>query len=84
MDPTRRIDVCTKAEIYKRPRQLAAEALTIVLQSTDYEELVHLCDRVYAAPTVGQVSVNVSGAALSAEALIAASMTPGRRPGRAA
>jgi ribose transport system ATP-binding protein len=73
MDPTRGIDVRTKAEIYKLLRQLAAEGLTIVLQSTDYEELVHLCDRVYVFYR-GQVKRELSGAALSAEALIAASM----------
>ncbi len=73
MDPTRGIDVRTKAEIYKLLRELAAEGLTIVMQSTDYEELVHLCDRVYVFYR-GQVRRELSGATLGAEALIAASM----------
>ena len=45
-DPTRGIDVGTKAEIYALLRRLAAEGAAIVLHSTDYDELIGLCDRV--------------------------------------
>jgi len=45
-DPTRGIDVGTKAEIYVLLRQLAAEGAAIVLYTTDYDELIGLCDRV--------------------------------------
>ena len=47
MDPTRGIDLPTKAQIYRLLRELADEGMAVVLQSTDYEELIHLCDRVY-------------------------------------
>jgi ribose transport system ATP-binding protein len=45
-DPTRGIDVGTKAEIYALLRRLAAEGAAIVLHTTDYDELIGLCDRV--------------------------------------
>jgi ribose transport system ATP-binding protein len=45
-DPTRGIDVGTKAEIYLLLRCLADEGTAIILHSTDYDELVGLCDRV--------------------------------------
>lgn len=73
MDPTRGIDLPTKAQIYKLLTELAAEGMAIVLQSTDYEELIHLCDRVYVFYR-GKVAKELQGDHLSADALIAASM----------
>ena len=46
MDPTRGIDVGTKQEIYSLLRGLADQGTAILLYSTDYNELVGLCDRV--------------------------------------
>ena len=46
LDPTRGIDVKTKAQIYRLMRRLSADGMAVVLLSTDYDELVHLCDRV--------------------------------------
>jgi ribose transport system ATP-binding protein len=45
-DPTRGIDVGTKQEIYALLRQLADAGAAVVLYSTDYDELIGLCDRV--------------------------------------
>ncbi|MBA3326310.1 MAG: sugar ABC transporter ATP-binding protein [Rhodobacteraceae bacterium] len=45
-DPTRGIDVGTKQEIYRLLRGLADAGATILLYSTDYEELIGCCDRV--------------------------------------
>lgn len=45
-DTTRGIDVGTKAEIYVLLRKLASEGTAIVMHTTDYDELVGLCDRV--------------------------------------
>ncbi len=45
-DPTRGIDVGTKAEIYQLLRKLAASGAAILFYSTDYDELVGCCDRV--------------------------------------
>ncbi len=46
MDPTRGIDVGTKQEIYRLFRDLAASGVAILLYSTDYDELIGLCDQV--------------------------------------
>jgi ribose transport system ATP-binding protein len=45
-DPTRGIDVGTKQEIYRLLRNLADAGASIVLYSTDYDELIGCCDRV--------------------------------------
>jgi ribose transport system ATP-binding protein len=73
MDPTRGIDLPTKAQIYRLLTDLAAEGMAVILQSTDYEELIHLCDRVYVFYR-GRVAKELSGDQLSADALVAASM----------
>jgi ribose transport system ATP-binding protein len=73
MDPTRGIDLPTKAQIYRLLTDLAAEGMAVILQSTDYEELIHLCDRVYVFYR-GRVAKELKGKLLSADALVAASM----------
>jgi ribose transport system ATP-binding protein len=73
MDPTRGIDLPTKAQIYRLLTDLAAEGMAVMLQSTDYEELIHLCDRVYVFYR-GRVAKELKGDHLSADALVAASM----------
>ncbi|MCB1495104.1 MAG: sugar ABC transporter ATP-binding protein [Bauldia sp.] len=45
-DPTRGIDVGTKEEIYRLLRELADAGTSIILYSTDYDELIGCCDRV--------------------------------------
>ncbi|MGD9538109.1 MAG: sugar ABC transporter ATP-binding protein [Alphaproteobacteria bacterium] len=46
MDPTRGIDVGTKQEIYRLLRRLADSGVSIVFYTTDYDELIGMCDRV--------------------------------------
>jgi ribose transport system ATP-binding protein len=46
MDPTRGIDVGTKEEMYSLLRRLADQGTAIIFHSTDYDELVGMCDRV--------------------------------------
>lgn len=45
-DPTRGIDVGTKQEVYRLIRELARTGMAILFYSTDYEELIGMCDRV--------------------------------------
>ena len=45
-EPTRGIDVGAKAEIYRLLRGLAAAGVSIVMISSDMEEILHLSDRV--------------------------------------
>jgi ribose transport system ATP-binding protein len=71
MDPTRGIDVRTKAQIYAVLRRLSAEGMAIVLQSTDHEEMVHLCDRVYVFYR-GSINATLAGDELTSERLVAA------------
>ena len=73
MDPTRGIDLPTKAQIYRLLRELAREGLAVMLQSTDYEELIHLCDRVYVFYN-GRAVKQLTRDELTPNALIAASM----------
>jgi ribose transport system ATP-binding protein len=73
MDPTRGIDLPTKTQIYRLLGELAAEGMAVVLQSTDYEEFIHLCDRVYVFYR-GRIARELGGEALTADSLISASM----------
>ncbi|OBZ95788.1 sugar ABC transporter ATP-binding protein [Pararhizobium polonicum] len=73
LDPTRGIDVKTKAQIYQLLSDLADAGMAVVLQSTDYEELVHLCNRV-AVFYHGRIARELSGATLTPENLISAAM----------
>ena len=45
-EPTRGIDVGAKAEIYRTMTELAAQGITILMVSSDMEEVIGLCDRV--------------------------------------
>jgi ribose transport system ATP-binding protein len=45
-EPTRGIDVGAKAEIYRLLRELARDGVSIVMISSDMEEILHLSDRV--------------------------------------
>jgi len=73
LDPTRGIDVKTRAQIYRLLDDLARAGVAIIFQSTDYEELVHLCDRV-AVFYQGRIARELAGATLTPENLIAAAM----------
>jgi len=72
-DPTRGIDVGTKQEIYRLLRELADEGAAVLFYTTDYDELIGLCDRVlifYA----GRVVRELEGGAITEEAIISASL----------
>ncbi|MBV6458739.1 MAG: Fructose import ATP-binding protein FruK [Fimbriimonadaceae bacterium] len=45
-EPTRGIDVGSKAEIRRLVRELAAKGMAIIFTSSETEEVVHTCDRV--------------------------------------
>jgi ribose transport system ATP-binding protein len=73
LDPTRGIDVRAKSQIYTLLRELAAEGMAILVQSSDQEELVHLCDCVHVFYK-GKVNAVLQDDLLTSEALVAASM----------
>jgi ribose transport system ATP-binding protein len=72
-DPTRGIDVGTKQEIYTLLRKLADNGAAIILYSTDYDELVGMCDRVLVFYD-GAVRRELSGAEITERALIGSAL----------
>jgi ribose transport system ATP-binding protein len=73
-DPTKGVDVGTKAEFYALLTRLSSEeGKTIVLYSSDDEELIGLCDRVLVMHD-GILRTELSGDTLTKENLIAASL----------
>lgn len=75
-DPTRGIDVKTKTQIYQLLRRLADDGVAVLLLSTDYEELIHLCDEVHIF-YAGRVVNRLSGEDLTAENIISSSLNIG-------
>ncbi|MFM0140088.1 sugar ABC transporter ATP-binding protein [Caballeronia grimmiae] len=53
-EPTRGVDIRTKREIYALIRKLAAQGTAVVWWSTEYVELVELCDSVLAFDLSGR------------------------------
>jgi ribose transport system ATP-binding protein len=72
-DPTRGIDVGTKQEIYALLRKLADHGAAVVLYSTDYDELIGLCDKVLVLYD-GAVKRTLTGAEITERALIASAL----------
>jgi ribose transport system ATP-binding protein len=73
-DPTKGVDVGTKAEFYALLTRLSSEeGKTILLYSSDDEELIGLCNRVLVMYD-GMIRTELSGNTLSKENLIAASL----------
>lgn len=72
-DPTKGVDVGTKAEFYTLLTRLCSEGKTILFYSSTDEELVGMCDRVLVLYD-GTIRTELSGASLTKENLIAASL----------
>jgi ribose transport system ATP-binding protein len=72
-DPTKGVDVGTKAEFYALLTQLCEDGKTILFYSSDDEELVGLCDRVLVVHD-GMIRTELTGKTLTKENLIAASL----------
>lgn len=72
-DPTKGVDVGTKAEFYALLTNLCSEGRTILFYSSDDEELIGLCDRVLVLHD-GKIHTELSGAGLTKENLVAASL----------
>src|SRR6202045_1749823 len=81
-DPTRGIDVGTKQELYQLMRELAQTGLGILFYSTDYEELIGMCDRVVVCYG-GKLIRELSGPELNEHNLITASLNLGESAGAA-
>jgi ribose transport system ATP-binding protein len=73
-DPTRGVDVGTKAEIFATMRRLAAEGYAVLFYSTDLAELVNVTDRTLVL-SYGRVAAVLSGADLTEDRILHATMT---------
>jgi ribose transport system ATP-binding protein len=78
-EPTRGIDVGSKAEIYQLLREIAAEGRGVVVISSDLPEVLTIADRI-AVVREGTIALEVERGAATEDALLAAA-TPGRRVG---
>ena len=45
-EPTRGVDVAAKAEIHRHLRDIAAQGITMLVSSSEYDELYQICDRI--------------------------------------
>jgi len=72
-DPTKGVDVHTKAELYRLLAELRGQGVGVILHSSDDEELLGLCDRVLVMRE-GQVVAELAGEPLTKERLLSASM----------
>ncbi len=72
-DPTKGVDVGTKAEFYALLTKLCDEGKTILFYSSDDEELIGLCDRVLVLHD-GHIKTELRGNSLTKENLISASL----------
>jgi ribose transport system ATP-binding protein len=83
MDPTRGIDVGTKQEFYRLMRRLADEGAAILFYSTDYDELLGMCDRVIVLYR-GRVTRELTGSEISEHNIVAAAFDMAGAPAAAA
>ncbi|MEW5826095.1 MAG: sugar ABC transporter ATP-binding protein [Candidatus Bipolaricaulota bacterium] len=73
-EPTRGIDVGAKSEIYGLVRTLAEQGAGILLISSEVEELVDMCDRIYVLRQ-GRIVGELPHDEISKEAILAAALT---------
>lgn len=70
-DPTAGVDVGAKAEIYRLIARALESGLAVVVVSTDFEEIAHICHRALVFNR-GRIIAELAGPALTTEAVISA------------
>ncbi len=68
-EPTRGVDIGAKAEIYKLLRRFVENGGTVMVFSSDAEEIATVCDRAYVLRR-GRVTAELAGGELSVSSLI--------------
>jgi ribose transport system ATP-binding protein len=68
-EPTRGVDIGAKAEIYRLIRELAANGIAVVMVSSEWEELIGMCDRILVMRDGELVGELAGGAATEEEIL---------------
>ena len=74
-EPTRGVDVPTKAEIYRLIADLARQGLAVLVVSSELEELVGICTRILVMRQ-GEVVAEVDGASASEQELLRHAVAP--------
>jgi ribose transport system ATP-binding protein len=72
-DPTKGVDIHSRREIHKILRQCADDGMTVIISSSENDELIDIADRIYLFYE-GRVSGMLSGTAKTPERLVAAMM----------
>ena len=67
-EPTRGVDIGAKESIYKIIESLARNGLAVLVISSELEDLIRMCDRVYAVYE-GRIAGEVTGTDITLEAL---------------
>lgn len=70
-DPTAGVDIGAKADIYRLIARALESGLAVVVVSTDFEEVAHICHRALVF-SHGRIVAELDGAALTAASLITA------------
>jgi ribose transport system ATP-binding protein len=78
-EPTRGVDVATKAEIYRIIGELAASGLGVLVVSSELEELAHICTRVLVMRE-GEIVAEVDGKDATELALLRHAVAPTDSP----
>jgi ribose transport system ATP-binding protein len=77
-EPTQGVDVGARAAIFKRIRDAAIDGTAVLLASSEYQDLPHICDRVIVMRS-GQAVAELSGAALTHQRIVEQSFRVGGR-----
>lgn len=75
-DPTRGVDVGTKAEIFTLMRDLASRGFAILFFSTDLAELANVADRTLVM-SYGRIAATLEGEAMTEGAILSATLSQG-------
>jgi ribose transport system ATP-binding protein len=78
-EPTRGVDIATKAEIYRIIGDLAAAGLGVLVVSSELEELVGICTRILVMRD-GEIVAEVAGAEASERELLRHAVAPTDAP----
>jgi ribose transport system ATP-binding protein len=68
-DPTAGVDVGAKSEIYQLISKALQSGLTVIIVSTDFEEVAHICHRALVFSR-GSIVAEIEGTALTTQSLI--------------
>ena len=78
-EPTRGVDIATKAEIYRIISNLASSGLGVLVVSSELEELVHICTRILVMRE-GEIVAEVDGNDATERELLRHAVAPTHAP----